>query len=244
MTGHGGWPRLPFAFAVAAAVGGSERADFESRLRNLFLSPRDIPFDGRAVEPMTLMSAGTAGVVASFDSEAALISRARGMEAAAWDQLYTAHYSAIYRYVAFRVFEPEAAEDLAAEVFLEAVRGIGRYHYRGTPFRAWLYRLAHNLTADERRRRLRRGLLEAPVPERESASAAPDFAAAADLRRDLRAALVQLTEDQQQVIILRFLEDLSLAEVGAVMKRPTGAIKSLQHRAVLRLRALIDGEVV
>jgi RNA polymerase sigma-70 factor (ECF subfamily) len=138
------------------------------------------------------------------------------------------------------VHEHEAAEDLAAEVFLEAVRGIRRYRYRGTPLRAWLYRIAHNLTADEQRRRIRQGTVpEGAAPER----GVPDFADGVAERGALLQALRQLTNDQQQVVILRFIEGLSLAETASVMRRPQGAVKSLQHRAMQRLRALLEGEV-
>ena len=236
-------PPLRLAFAAAHAVQTRTEAGFEDRLRNLFLSVRDIPRDGRFADQMTLLSPGAATVVRPLDSEEELVARARAMEAAAWDQLYAAHYAAVYRYCAFRIVVPEAAEDLAAEVFLEAVRGIGRYQYRGTTIRAWLYRIAHNLTADERRRRLRRGLMETAPSAGAPDPAEADFAPALAARRDLQVALAKLTEDQQQVVVLRFLEGLSMAEVACIMKRPAGAIKSLQHRAVLRLRALMEGEV-
>ena len=84
--------------------------------------------------------------------ERSLVDRAREMDAAAWDELYRLHYGAIQRYALFRLADATAADDIAAEVFLEAVRGIGKYRYRGIAFRAWLYRIAHNLTADFRRR--------------------------------------------------------------------------------------------
>ncbi len=155
-------------------------------------------------------------------------------------RIYTAHYAPIFRYCAYRTADATTAEDLAAEVFLEAVRGIGRYQSRGTPFRAWLYRIAHNLTADEHRRRAREGAAALAG----DAAGPPDFAAAVAQRRDIQVALAKLTTDQQQVIILRFLEGLSLNETAAVLGRPAGAIKSLQHRAVGRLRTLLEGEVV
>ena len=230
-----------FAFAAADAGGKAPEAGFETRLRNLFLAVRDIPRDGRFADEMTMLSPGAATVARPLDAEADLIARARTMEAGAWDELYTAHYAAVFRYCAFRIPAPDAAEDVAAEVFLEAVRGIGRYQYRGTPIRAWLYRIAHNLTADERRRLARRGSVEIAGDASEPAEG--DFAPGLAARRDLQVALAKLTEDQQQVVILRFLEGLSLAEAATVMKRPAGAIKSLQHRAVLRLRAIMEGEV-
>ncbi|MGD9933003.1 MAG: RNA polymerase sigma factor [Dehalococcoidia bacterium] len=172
--------------------------------------------------------------------EASLIERARRMEGNAWDELYTLHYPAIHRYCAYRVSQPDAAEDLAADVFLQAVRGIGQYRYRGLPFRAWLYRIAHNVTADERKRLARNGgVASSVVPE----LADPDFAPGVVDRRAIATALCELTDDQQQVIILRFLEGLSLQETAAVMRRRAGAIKALQFRAVSRLRDILQTEV-
>ena len=193
---------------------------------------------------MSLLTAEALALAPPRTPEAALIERAREMDASAWDELYSTHYGAIYRYISFRISGHEASEDLAAEVFLVAVRGIARYRYRGTSFRAWLYRIAHNVTVDERKRLARRGALEAPPLETPAEPSGPDFAPGLLARRDLDAALARLTDDQQQVVILRFLEGLALAEVATVMGRPAGAIKALQHRAMLRMRGLLTGEVV
>lgn len=84
-------PPVRLAFATAHAVPPRTEAGFEDRLRNLFLSVRDIPRDGRFADQMTLLSPGAATVVRSLDSEEELVARARAMEAAAWDQLYAAH---------------------------------------------------------------------------------------------------------------------------------------------------------
>ena len=171
--------------------------------------------------------------------ECSLIERARGMDPTAWDELYTLHYGAIQRYAMFRLSDATAADDVAAEVFLEAVRGIGRYRYRGIAFRAWLYRIAHNLTADSRRRLALRTDREEPNGEMLAALPAEDFAPALDRRRDLQLAVQQLTDEQQQVVILRFFEGLSLAETAEATGRNSGAIKSLQHRALERLRVIL-----
>ena len=102
--------------------------------------------------------------VAADHGEADLIARARDKDPEAWDILYSTHYRAIYRYAYLRVSNVHTAEDLAADVFLQTVRSIGRYRYRGIAFRAWLYRITHNLTADHcRRARTRPG----PEPLRE-----------------------------------------------------------------------------
>ncbi|HMO55680.1 MAG TPA: sigma-70 family RNA polymerase sigma factor [Tepidiformaceae bacterium] len=171
--------------------------------------------------------------------ERSLVERARAMDTEAWDQLYLEHYGPIRRYASFRVNDPSAADDIAAEVFLEAVRGIQRYRYRGVAFRAWLYRIAHNLTADYRRRSASRQANEAPAEPTLGDLPCEDFVPALERERDLRAAVAMLTEEQQQVVILRFFEGLSLAETAEATGRRAGAIKSLQHRALERLRVIL-----
>ncbi|MGE3073361.1 MAG: RNA polymerase sigma factor [Dehalococcoidia bacterium] len=177
----------------------------------------------------------------SASRERSLVQRAREMDESAWDELYALHYGAIRRYAEFRVADASVADDIAAEVFLEAVRGIAKYRYRGIAFRAWLYRIAHNLTADVRKRLATRSDCESPDPEALHSVSQSDFAPGLERRRDIQAAVALLTDEQQQVVILRFFEGLSLAETAEATGRNSGAIKSLQHRALERLR-LILGE--
>ncbi len=176
---------------------------------------------------------------AADEGERSLVDRARAMDAEAWDALYAQHYGAVWRYVRFRLGDAGLAEDVAAEVFLEAVRGIGRYQYRGTPFRAWLYRIAHHLTADVRRKARARHQHEAAGAETAVDVACEDFAPAFQREHDIQRALALLSDDQQQVVILRFFEGLSVSETAEVMGKRTGAVKSLQHRALERLRAIL-----
>ncbi len=174
--------------------------------------------------------------------ERTLVERARDMDAAAWDEIYTLHYGAIQRYALFRLADPCAADDVAAEVFLEAVRGIEKYRYRGIAFRAWLYRIAHNLTADFRRRAASRNERETHDDAALALLPGGDFVPGVERQRDIQLAVAQLTDEQQQVVILRFFEGLSLAETAEATGRNAGAIKSLQYRALERLRVILgDG---
>ena len=175
----------------------------------------------------------------STTRERSLVERAREMDESAWDELYTLHYGAIRRYAEFRVIDSSLADDIAAEVFLEAVRGIGKYRYRGVAFRAWLYRIAHNLTADVRKRMAIRSDCESNDPDALHAVSDGDFAPNLERRRDIQSAVALLTDEQQQVVILRFFEGLSLAETAEATGRNSGAIKSLQHRALERLRGIL-----
>jgi RNA polymerase sigma-70 factor (ECF subfamily) len=186
---------------------------------------------------MTLQAASAGAIPAS--REQSLVERARDMDPEAWDEIFCAHHEAIHRYIALRLDDATAAEDLAADVFVEAVKSIGRYRYRGIAFRAWLYRIAHNITADHRRRLARRPAV--PIPEAGHASCAvADFAGGLASRDEVRMAIEQLTDEQQQVVVLRFFEGLSVGEAAEAMGRREGAIKALQHRALKRLKVLME----
>lgn len=189
---------------------------------------------------MLVMRAGNPAAEAPLArlEESDLVERARALDADAWDALYALHYPALHRYAYLRLRDHAAADDIAAETFLEAVRGIGRYQHRGLPFRAWLFRIAHNVTADARARVTRRpaGSIDEAS---ESAGAQPDFAEELERSVDLLNAIEALTPEQQQVIQLRYFAGLSLAETAAATRRNVGAVKSIQHRALQRLRSLM-----
>jgi RNA polymerase sigma-70 factor (ECF subfamily) len=192
------------------------------------------------VAPLALLGANAGELDAvGLSAEALLVNRARRMDSAAWDELFAMHQAAIYRYAFFRLRDQQVAEDLASEVFLEAVRGMRRYEYRGVSFRAWLYGIAHNLVADQRRRLANRTGVEADITGNLSEPSEGDFAGDVANRRDIAVALERLTDEQQQVVVLRFFEGLSLAETASAMGRRDGAIKALQHRALARLRTIL-----
>ncbi len=164
-----------------------------------------------------------------------LLQRACKLDRDAIGQLYQEHVHAIYRYVYYRVGDAQAAEDLTAEVFLRAVESLPHYRPTGTPFRAWLYRIARARVADHYRRQKRARVL--PLEEEWlSDEESPQHQAekAQDVRR-LAEAIRHLTGDQQQVLILKFVDRLSNAQVAQILGKTEGAVKSLQHRA---LRAL------
>jgi len=138
------------------------------------------------------------------------------------------------------VGNPSQAEDLAANVFVRAVEAIGRYKYTGIPFAAWLISIARNLVVDHFRR-AGRSLEEplevdlvskGPSPEQEAEQAV--------LRAQLQGALEHLTEEQRQVVVLRFIDGLRSTEVAHLLNKPEGAIRALQHRALASLRRLLS----
>jgi RNA polymerase sigma-70 factor (ECF subfamily) len=176
------------------------------------------------------------------NDEPFLIERAKSYDQKAISELYKRHVQSIYRYIYYRVGDVNAAEDLTADVFLKALEGLEGFTYRGIPFSAWLYRIAHARVVDHFRRQARRELL--PLDERLVATGkGPQAAVEAQLyHEELQSAIAQLTADQQQVIILRFVEGLSNAEVARILGKSEGAVKSLQHRALNALQRIMRRE--
>ncbi len=169
-----------------------------------------------------------------------LVKEAQAYSQEAWVYIFDSHYQKMFRYCYLRTGSHEVSEDLASDVFLEALRGIGRYRDRGIPLAAWLYRIAHNVTADYLERERRRPT----VPLQEEISTHPklrlgDESDSVANRHDVQAAMRQLTDDQQQVILLRFFQGLSHNETAAVMGRRSGAVRVLQTRALNALRRVM-----
>lgn len=174
--------------------------------------------------------------------DAVLVERA-GKDRAAFGALYERYVQKVYSYIYYRTGSHEDAEDLTARVFHRAMAHIRRYVDRGVPFQAWLYRIAHNLVANWHRDRSRHKVI--PLDEFVAArlrSEAPESTAEEqeELER-LTHAIRQLPEDRQQLLILKFVDRLSNQEIGAIMERSEGAIKSLYHRTLLTLRDILTG---
>jgi RNA polymerase sigma-70 factor (ECF subfamily) len=178
------------------------------------------------------------------EDEATLIQRAKQGDCSAFAEIFDRHYPAIYRYIAYRVSTEAIAEDLASEVFVRLVEKIEDYVYRGHPLRAWLYTIARNLVNDHHRRS---GRAETVPLDEGLAAGTPDPESVADValnQERLAQALDCLTEGQQQVVILRFLEGLDIRTVAQVVDKSYGAVKALQHRGLAALRrALESGEI-
>ena len=172
--------------------------------------------------------------------EARLIDSAKLGDKRAIGELYRRHVDMIYRYTYARVQNAEVAEDLTAQVFLKALEGLPSYKSTGVPFRAWLYRIAHARTVDHWRQQQRRQEVELldSLPAKDPGPAdIVDARSQWDMVVDL---LAQLTDEQRDVVILRFIEGMSLAEVAVTMDKTVGAVKALQHRALTALARLMQ----
>lgn len=168
----------------------------------------------------------------------ALITRAKTGDEQAIAALYERHVERIYRYIAYRVPDEEA-EDLTAEVFLRMVDGIKEFEYTGAPFEAWLYRIASARVSDFYRRNQRENQ-EIPETIQDPHLQPEEFLQKQQEMTHVRWALQQLSEDEQNLLILRFVERLHHKEVAVIMGKSEGAIRTMQHRALLRLADLLE----
>lgn len=172
--------------------------------------------------------------------EARLIQRANEGNPAAFAKIYDRHQPAIYRYIFYRVGDVATAEDLTSEVFVRLVEKSHQLVYRGRPLLAWLYTIARNLVTDYHRRGGRVTML--PLDERLAAGTVDlDEASERVLTQQmLAAAMTRLTEDQRQVILLKFFEGLANETVARTLGKSIGAVKALQHRGLAALRRILE----
>lgn len=156
----------------------------------------------------------------------------------AFGELYERYVDRIYNYVYYRVSNVHDAEDLTSRTFYRALSHLHTYEDRGIPLSAWLYRIAHNLVANWHRDRARRPVvaLDQLVLKSRDSERAEDVVESRDSARLLREGMRKLDPARQELLVLKFSQGLSNAEIGEIMGRSEGAIKSLYHRTLLALR--------
>jgi RNA polymerase sigma-70 factor (ECF subfamily) len=166
-----------------------------------------------------------------------VLSKASKGDLEAFGVLYEKYVDRIFNYIYYRTGNVNDAEDLTARVFQRALHHIGTYTDRGVPFSAWLYRIAHNLVANWHRDRSRNQeipLNEAPLL---SKGELPESTLVRTQEQDALLRMIRsLPPDRQQLLILKFVDHMSNTEIGAIMGRSEGAVKSLYHRTLLFLR--------
>ena len=166
-----------------------------------------------------------------------LIRRARQRDADAFSELYRQHIDRIFRYVLLRVGDDALAEDLTSEVFVRALESLSAYEDRGAPFAAWLYRIANARVVDHWRSAQRANMwLDTDDAEMPVEMPANDVI----VYKTLAESLTRLTSEQQEVIILKFIEGYNIAEIAQITGRTEGAVKALQHRALASLARLME----
>ncbi len=172
--------------------------------------------------------------------ESQLVEQAK-VDPEAFGQLYELHVEKIYNYIYYRVGNRHDAEDLTAKVFYRALNHIPRFKHKGKPFAAWLYRIAHNLVANWHRDHSRRQVvaLENSSLHSDPRETPHHAAERVDESEILLAAIKKLPSERQKLLMLKFADRMSNAEIGRIMGRSEGAIKSLYHRTLVSLRELL-----
>jgi RNA polymerase sigma-70 factor (ECF subfamily) len=161
-----------------------------------------------------------------------LVQRAQELDESALASLYSTYYPRIYNYAFLHIGDVQTAEDLTSEVMLKLLESIKKYRFQGLPFSAWVFRIARNKLIDLHRRRKRRGEVSLTEPLTGMQITPETLAERALDRGQIHLALKYLTDEQRQVIVLKFLQGFD----------SEGAIKSLQHRALNSLRRVISKE--
>jgi RNA polymerase sigma-70 factor (ECF subfamily) len=173
------------------------------------------------------------------DDDTDLARRAAAGDRRAFAALYDRHLDAVYRYAFYRLRTDAEAEDVSSEVFHRALVAMPRYEPR-RPFLAFLYGIARHVVADRQRDARPHASYEDAIAHASDAPGPDETSARLDEARRLRAAIVRLTPLQQEIVVLRFLEDRSTRDVAAITGKPESTIRGIQMRALAALRDLLS----
>ncbi len=170
-----------------------------------------------------------------------LVARGQQGDRDALEELYLIHFDRIYSYLHVSVGNRHDAEDLTTQTFLKMLEKIGSFRWQSAPFSAWLFRIAHNLAMDHFRSRRRwQPEEEVPEPPGDEEPSAELMAMRTIGRESMLKLIERLSPEQQQVLTLKFVFNLPNAEVASILDKTEGAIKSLQHRALVSLQKQIQ----
>ena len=178
-----------------------------------------------------------------LEGEQHLIEKAQGGDRECFSALYNHYVPPIYRFICMKVSGREESEDLTHEVFLSAWQNLGRYKPQGFPFSSWLYQIARNRVIDYYRVRRTHTNLETVDAELISAPSGLEEHLDSNFNlQKIKSVLHKLSGDQQDVLILKFIQDLSHQEIAQAMKKSEGAVRLIQHRAIRSLKELLNQE--
>jgi len=182
-------------------------------------------------------------VVALQDlDERTLVRRAIARDREAFGVLYDRHVVRVYRHIYYMVGNAAEAEDLSAQAFLQAWEAIHRYQIRGAPFVSWLLRIAHNLGVSYLRSKRESSELPETLIDHSKGNNPEEVVQRLAETDRVKKAIMRLREEQRQVILLRFVEDLEYKEVAEIVGKSVAAVRVIQHRALNALRKQIRQE--
>jgi RNA polymerase sigma-70 factor (ECF subfamily) len=170
-----------------------------------------------------------------------LVTLAQAGDRDALEELYLIHFDRIYGYLHVSVGNRHDAEDLTTQTFLKMLESIGKFRWRSAPFSAWLFRIAHNLAMDHFRAARRwQPEEEVPEPRVDESNSAEAGALEAIGQRSMLELIDDLSLEQQQVLTLKFVFGFANKEAATVLGKSEGAVKSLQHRALVTLHKKLE----
>lgn len=167
------------------------------------------------------------------ESEERLLIEAAQKDPSRFAELYEQNFHRVYSYVARRVRDRAETQDLTAHVFHQALANVGKFKWKGSPFAAWLYRIASNAIADQAKRKMRESGNESSTFAETSTALELEEV---ERRARLFSAVDKLPEDQRRVIVMRFADEKSIREIAGELGRSEGAVKQLQFRGLENLR--------
>jgi len=171
-----------------------------------------------------------------------LIDGAANGNADAFGKLYDLHVERVYRHIYYRVGNTDDTEDLTQQVFLKAWKAIGRYKKTASPFLAWLMRISHNLVIDYYRTKKDMSYLDCELELKDSGASPGRLAEKRFDQQQLRKIIMKLPEEQQQVILMSFIEGFSYTEIASALGKKEGNIRVIMHRALKKMRQMLEGE--
>ena len=178
-------------------------------------------------------------------NERQLVLQAQAGNSEAFGQLYDAYMERIYRFVYFRVEDQQTAEDITSQVFLKARSNLDRFSFNRTPYLAWLYTIAHNAVIDHyRTRKVTAALDDVQLSQQDHAEVVENEIDLTNEMKTIKGALQMLTDDQQKVLTLKFIEGMSNTEIARLLGKREGAIRALQMRGLQALAKQLEEKMV
>jgi len=169
-----------------------------------------------------------------------LVDIAKGGDGDAFGRLYDMHVERVYKHIYYRVGNTADVEDLTQQVFIKAWQAIGRYKKTASPFLAWLIKISHNLVIDFYRSKKSEAYIDFDIVDTKPETDPAHLVEAQFNQQETRQAINKLHGDQQQVILMRFIEDFSYAEIAAALGKSEGAIRVILHRGLAKLKTILD----
>ncbi|MFC1872790.1 RNA polymerase sigma factor [Chloroflexota bacterium] len=169
-----------------------------------------------------------------------LVDKATDCDSEAFGRLYDMYVDRVYRHIYYRVSNSADAEDLVQQVFIKAWQAIGRYKRTASPFLAWLIKISHNLIIDFYRSRKSEVYIDFDIISTNPETDPAHLAEAIFSQKEIRQAINKLHGDQQQVILMRYIEDFSYKEIAVALGKSEGAIRVILHRGLAKLKTILD----